>query len=387
MTHSDLKQQISSILPEMVSIRQRLHSQPELGFQERQTSDLVAQLLQQWGYQVTRGIAHTGLVASLQVGNGNKCLGIRADMDALPIQEVASHHYRSVHQGKMHACGHDGHTASLLTAAKYLAEQQNFSGTLNLIFQPAEEGLGGGRKMIEEQLFQRFPCDFIYAYHNVPGIELGKVCLIEGTATAASDRARIIIKGKSGHGAKPQQAVDPIVVAASIVMSLQTIVSRNLDPLESGVISIGSLQAGDAYNIIPEQAELKLSIRSYSVEVRDLLEQRISALVHQQAASFGATAEIHYARNHPPVVNDRQATRLIRQVASALYGEEALVELKQPFSFSEDFSFLAEQCPGCYLFIGNGDSADLHNDHYDFNDQNLLTSAALWVSLAQSYLQ
>ena len=325
MTDLNLYTAIQATLPEMVKIRQLIHSQPELGFQEHKTSDLLAGLLSQWGYQVTRGIAQTGLVATLKVGDGGKCLGIRADMDALPIQEVAGHDYASQQQGKMHACGHDGHSASLLAAAKYLAHSQNFSGTLHLIFQPAEEGLGGGKQMVAEQLFEKFPCDFIYAYHNVPGIELGKICFIDGIATAASDRATIVIKGKSGHGAKPHAAIDPIVVASSIVMTLQTVISRNLDPLEAGVISIGSFQAGDAFNIIPEQALLKLSIRSYQAQVRELLQQRITDLVQQQAAAFGATAEIDYELGHPPVFNDPQATSMARQAAKRLYGEQAIL--------------------------------------------------------------
>lgn len=377
---------IQQSLPEMIEIRHSLHAHPELGFQEKNTSQLVAEKLRDWGYDVVTNIAGTGIVANLTVGNGGKTIGLRADMDALPIVEQSGCHYTSQNDGVMHACGHDGHTTSLLTAAKYLAEHKNFSGTVRLIFQPAEEGLGGGRRMVEEKLFERFPCEAIYAFHNVPGIALGKLCFISGVATAASDRARIVIHGKSGHGAKPHKVVDPIVTAAHIVTALQTIVSRNIDPLEAGVISIGSLHSGDAYNTIADHAELRLSIRSYSPDVRDLLEQRIKDIVHHQCAVFGAHAEIEYWRNHPSVVNDAEKTAFAQQVAEQLLGQDAVLELSNPFTFSEDFAFMTQACAGSYFFIGNGESADLHNDHYDFNDENLATGGAFWVALTECYL-
>ncbi|OUY09138.1 M20 aminoacylase family protein [Acinetobacter populi] len=377
---------IQQFLPEMIEIRHSLHAHPELGFQEKNTSQLVAKKLRDWGYDVVTNIAGTGIVANLTAGNGKKTIGLRADMDALPIIEQSGCHYTSQNDGVMHACGHDGHTTSLLTAAKYLAEHKNFSGTVRLIFQPAEEGLGGGRRMIEEKLFERFPCEAIYAFHNVPGIALGKLCFIPGVATAASDRARIVIHGKSGHGAKPHKVIDPIVTAAHIVTALQTIVSRNIDPLEAGVISIGSLHSGDAYNIIADNAELRLSIRSYSPDVRDLLEQRIKDIVHHQCAVFGAHAEIEYWRNHPSVVNDAEKTAFAQQVAEQLLGPDAVLELSKPFTFSEDFAFMTQACAGSYFFIGNGESADLHNDHYDFNDENLATGGAFWVALTEAYL-
>ncbi|MDI9663090.1 M20 aminoacylase family protein [Acinetobacter baumannii] len=377
---------IQPSLPEMIEIRHEIHRYPELGFQEHHTSQLVARKLKSWGYEVVTNIAGTGVVASLRVGDNKKVIGLRADMDALPIQEHASHAYSSQQGGVMHACGHDGHTTTLLAAAKYLAETQNFSGTVRLIFQPAEEGLGGAKRMVEEHVFEKFPCDVIYGYHNVPGLPLGKLCFLSGIATAASDRARIVIKGRSGHGAKPHTAVDPIITGASIVNAFQTIISRNIDPLESGIITIGSFTSGDAYNIIPETAELRLSIRSYTLEVREILEQRIKDIAVQQAQAFGAEVEIEYWHNNPPVINDPSATEFACQVAENLFGKDQIVERKQPFSFSEDFSFMQQACKGCYFFIGNGDSPDLHNDHYDFNDSNLLTGASFWVALVEQYL-
>lgn len=377
---------IKAYLPEMLELRHKIHSNPETGFEETATSALVAKLLKSWGYNVTTGIAGTGVVATLKAGNGEKKLGLRADMDALPVCEHTGLSYASKNDGKMHACGHDGHTSTLLTAARYLAQNKQFSGTLNLIFQPAEEGLGGARRMVEEGVFGKFPCDAIFGYHNVPKIPEGKFCFIPGAATAASDRAKIIIKGKSGHGAQPETAVDPIVIGAAIVTSLQTIVSRNVAPLKPAVVTVASFHAGEAYNIIPATAELKLTIRSYDETTRNLLEKRVKEIAEFQANVFGGKCEIDYFRLNPACQNDNDLTAFARKVAEEAFGSEAIEDRAQPFTFSEDFSYMLQEKPGCYLFIGNGNTANLHSDHYNFNDELLLRASTYWVRLVETYL-
>ncbi len=376
---------IKAYLPEMTELRHQIHSNPETGFEEKATSAIVGKLLQEWGYELSH-LAGTGIVATLKAGEGKKMLGLRADMDALPVNEQTGLPYASKNAGKMHACGHDGHTSSLLTAARYLARTKQFSGTLHLIFQPAEEGLGGARRMVDEGIFDKFPCDAIFGYHNVPGIPAGNFCFIPGAATAASDRARIIIKGKSGHGAQPETAIDPIVVGAAIVSSLQTIVSRNVSPLQSAVVTVASFHAGEAYNIIPATAELKLTIRSYDEKIRNLLEKRIREIVEFQANVFGAKCEIDYFRLNPACENDKALTEFARRVAEEAFGKEAIEERSQPFTFSEDFSYMLQKKQGCYLFIGNGNTANLHSDHYNFNDELLLRASTYWVRLVESYL-
>lgn len=376
---------ISGYLPEMTALRHQIHSNPETGFEEKATSAIVAKLLEEWGYKVSK-LAGTGIVASLKAGNGKKTLGLRADMDALPVTEQTGLSYASKNSGKMHACGHDGHTSSLLAAARYLARTKQFSGTLNLIFQPAEEGLGGARRMIEEGIFEKFPCEAIFGYHNVPGIPVGKFCFIPGSATAASDRARIVVKGKSGHGAQPETSVDPIVVGAAIVTSLQTIVSRNIPPLKPAVVTVASFHAGEAYNIIPATAELKLTIRSYDEATRNFLEKRVKEIAKYQANVFGADCEINYFHLNPACENDRKLTAFARDVAEKAFGKDAIEERSQPFTFSEDFSYMLQKKQGCYFFIGNGDTANLHSDHYDFNDELLLRASTYWVRLVETYL-
>lgn len=377
---------INTYLLEMTELRHLIHSNPEIGFEEKSTSVQVAKRLEKWGYEVTTGIGGTGVIGTLKVGDGKKRLGLRADMDALPINEQTGLSYASKNGGKMHACGHDGHTTTLLTAARYLAETKKFSGTLNLIFQPAEEGLGGAKRMVKEGVFKQFPCDAIFGYHNVPRIPAGQFVFIPGAATAASDRMKIIVKGKSGHGAQPQTAVDPIVVGAAIVSSLQTIISRNLDPVESAVVTVASFHAGEAYNIIPETAELKLTIRSYSEKTRSYLEKRITEIANHQAEVFGAKCEVIYMPLNPACQNDPDLTVFARKVAEETFGKEAITERPSPFTFSEDFSYMLQERPGCYLFIGNGETANLHNDHYNFNDDLLLRGSTFWARLVESYL-
>lgn len=380
---------IQAIQDEMIALRHQIHSKPEIGFEEFLTSDLVAECLTKWGYKVHRGLGGTGVVGQLVNGEGPR-LGLRADMDALPILEATGLPYSSTHHGKMHACGHDGHTASLLAAAKYLSENKDFSGTLNLIFQPAEEGFGGAKKMIDDGLFEQFPCDAVFGFHNMPGYPTGKFGFMPGPMMASSDTVTIRIQGQGGHGAMPHLSIDPIVVASSIVMSLQSIVARNVNPLHSAVISIGSIQAGETNNVIPDEAIMKLSIRTLDPKVQDMVEQRIKEIATFQAQSFGATAEIDYKRTYPVLFNNADMTEFAKEVAVELFGEEALIENFTQIMASEDFSFMLNACPGSYLFIGNGlegiHGCSVHNPKYDFNDEILPIAASYWATLVQWFL-
>ncbi|KUY93192.1 amidohydrolase [Burkholderia territorii] len=386
MTHSVIP---SGLADEMIEIRHRIHAHPELGFEEFATSDLVAGQLQAWGYTVHRGLGGTGVVAQLKVGDGKRRLGLRADMDALPIHESTGLPYQSTIPGKMHACGHDGHTAMLLAAAKHLARERRFSGTLNLIFQPAEEGLGGAKKMLDDGLFEQFPCDAIFAMHNMPGFPTGKFGFLPGPFMASSDTVIVDVQGRGGHGAVPHRAIDPVVVCAQIVVALQTIVSRNVSPLDMAIVTVGAIHAGEAPNVIPDRAQMRLSVRALKPEVRDLLETRIKEVVHAQAAVFGATATIDYQRRYPVLVNDAAMTAFARDVAREWVGEANLIDGMVPLTGSEDFAFLLEKRPGCYLIIGNGDGEGgcmVHNPGYDFNDAALPTGASYWVKLAETFL-
>jgi hippurate hydrolase len=381
---------IAALEDEMIALRHEIHAHPELGFEEFVTSDLVAARLAEWGYEVHRGLGGTGVVGTLKVGGGAGRLGLRADMDALPIHEATGLDYASRVPGKMHACGHDGHTAMLLAAAKHLAQSRNFDGTLHLIFQPAEEGLGGAKRMLDEGLFEHFPCDAVFAMHNMPGFPTGKLGFRAGPFMASSDTVIIDVDGRGGHGAVPHKAIDPVVVCANIVLALQTIVSRNVPPLDMAIVTVGAIHAGDAPNVIPQTAQMRLSVRALRAEVRDLLQERITALVHAQAASYGATARIDYQRRYPVLVNDAQMTAFAQEVAREWVGEAGLIEDMVPLTGSEDFSFLLERCPGSYLIIGNGDGEGgcmVHNPGYDFNDDCLATGAAYWVKLAERFLR
>jgi hippurate hydrolase len=380
-------------MAEFVQLRRDIHRHPELAFEEHRTSEIVAQSLSRWGYQVTRGLGGTGVVGQLKRGSGNKKLGLRADMDALPIAEQTGLPHASVHAGVMHACGHDGHTAMLLAAAKQLAEHGEFSGTLNLIFQPAEEGFGGAKKMMEDGLFERFPCDAIFAMHNMPGFKPGQLLFREGATMASSENITITLHGKGGHGAMPHMAADPVVAGASIVMALQTIVSRNVAPLQMAVITVGSFKAGQANNVIPQTATLELSVRSLDRDVRLLLNQRIEALVQAQAQSYGLRAEVTFRGGYPVLVNTPQETAFATQIALDMLGPKRVVAQTEPLTGSEDFAFMLEAVPGSYLFIGNGDASTgghgacmVHNPGYDFDDSNIAVGSAYWVRLAQGYL-
>ena len=376
---------------EFISLRRDIHRHPELAFEEHRTAALVADKLEAWGYAVERGIGGTGVVGTLVRGNSVKRLGLRADMDALPIDEASGADWSSTHPGVMHACGHDGHTAMLLAAARQLAEQGSFEGTLHLIFQPAEEGGGGALRMMADGLFERFPCDAVFAMHNMPGVAQGHLVLREGAAMASSDYATITLNGIGGHGAMPHHTADPIVAAASIVMALQTVVSRNIDPLQAAVVTVGALHAGKANNVIPAIATLELSVRALDREVRAKLEQRIKALVAAQAQSFGVSAQLDWRPGYAVLVNSPAETLFARQVALELVGEEKVTLQGPPLTGSEDFAFMLERVPGSYLLIGNGtgDAAGacmVHNPGYDFNDDNIAIGAAYWVLLAQRFL-
>ncbi|WP_153136050.1 M20 aminoacylase family protein [Paraburkholderia agricolaris] len=384
-THCDMQ----ASTEEMIQLRQSIHAHPELGYQEFMTSDLVAGRLAEWGYEVHRGLAGTGLVGTLKAGDGTRSIGLRADMDALPVNERTGLPYARVHPGKMHACGHDGHTAMLLAAAKQLATTRAFNGTLNLIFQPAEEGLAGARRMLEDGVLTQFPCDAVFAMHNMPGFPAGKLGFRAGPFMASADQVTVRVIGYGGHGAMPHKTVDPIVVCAAIVFALQTIVSRNVAPLDMAVITIGAIHAGEASNVIPDEANMNISVRALRPEVRDALEQRIRDVVQAQAAVYGARAEVTYEANYPVLVNDAAMTDFASGVARDWVGDEGMIADLQPLTGSEDFAWFLQKCPGCYLIIGNGDgegSCMVHNPGYDFNDDILMTGAGYWVRLVERFL-
>jgi len=380
---------LASYVEEMRSWRHDIHQHPEIGFQETRTSGIVAQALRSWGYEVETGIGKTGVVGRLVNGGSGKSIGLRADMDALPIQEKTGALWQSKRLGMMHACGHDGHTAMLLGAAHYLADTRKFSGTVNLIFQPAEEGLGGAVAMMNDGLFDRFPCDAIFAMHNMPGIPEGQVVLRKGAFMASSDYATVTVKGAGGHGGLPHQATDSIVAASAIVMAIQTIVSRNTNPLDMSVITVGAINGGQANNVIPDEVKLEISIRSLSPGTRQMLEQRLREVVSLQAQSYGVTADIDYRYGYPVLINHDSPTEFAAKVAASLLGESRVSPQGQPLSGSEDFAYMLERIPGSYLLVGNGDgqgSCMVHNPAYDFNDKILQTGATLFAGLVESYL-
>lgn len=373
---------------ELIATRRHLHAHPELSFEEHETASYVAGQLESWGYEVTRNVGGLGVVGRLKQGNGGRSIAIRADMDALPIQEATGLSYASTTDGKMHACGHDGHTTMLLGAAEYLARTRHFDGAVNLIFQPAEEaGKGSGAQaMIADGLFERFPCDAIFGLHNHPGAPAGTFLMRSGPLMAAADTATITIAGRGGHASRPHLTVDPIVVAANMVMTLQTIVSRNVNPTETAVVTVGTIHGGTASNVIPESAEITVSIRSFSPEVRDTLEQRVRDIASSVAGAHGASVSIDYERGYPVVINSEQETTFASEVARELVGEDK-VGICPMIPGSEDFAYFLEHKPGCFLRLGNGvDSAILHSSKYDFNDDSLTTGAAIWARLTERFL-
>ncbi len=373
----------------LTQIRHQLHRHPELSFKEVATAELVALRLGEWGYEVTRNIGGHGVVGRLRQGEGTRSVSLRADMDALPILEENSSAHASKNAGVMHACGHDGHTTMLLGAARQLAKTRHFSGTVNLVFQPAEEAGrdSGAQCMIADGLFERFPCDAIFGLHNHPGYPVGTFMFGSGPFMSASDRVFITVKGRGGHAARPHLTVDPILIAGSLVMALQSVVSRNIDPTQTAIVTIGSLNAGIASNVIPASASMGLSVRSFNPEVRDRLQERITDLVTQHVHGYGGSVEINYERGCPVLVNSVAETAFALEVASELVGVEHTVYPFGPVTGSEDFAYYLQHRPGCFLRLGNGeDSAMVHNARYDFNDQNLTVGAAYWTRLAERFL-
>lgn len=375
---------------EMIAIRQQIHANPELAFEEVKTSDLVAEKLASFGWEVHRGLGKTGVVGTLKSGHSTRRIGLRADMDALPILETSGLPYASKALGKMHACGHDGHTAMLLSAARHLAATKNFDGIVHAVFQPAEEGLAGARYMIEDGFFDLFPCDAMFGMHNAPGFPEGQFFAVPGFAMSSSDTCIIKVIGIGGHGAFPHIAVDPILVGSSIVMALQSVVARNVPPLQTAIITVGAFLAGDASNVIPGSAELRLTVRAMQPDVRDLLERRIQEIARSQAESYGATVEIEYHRRYPVLNNNPQQTEFCLNVVREWLGQEGVLANPEPITASEDFAFFLEKVPGCFINIGNGvgsiGGCMVHNADYDFNDRVLSTGASYWVKLVEKYL-
>ena len=369
--------------------RHQLHRNPELSFKETVTSALVAARLEGWGWTVTRNVGGHGVVGTLKVGDGTRAISIRADMDALPILEETGKPWASEVTGVMHACGHDGHTTMLLGAAQHIAKTRNFSGTVNLVFQPAEEAGkdSGAQQMIADGLFERFPCDAIFGMHNHPGVATGTFLFGAGPFMSASDTAKITIHGRGGHAARPHLSVDPVMMAGSLIMALQTVVSRNIDPTQTAIVTIGTVHAGTAANVIPESATLELSIRSFDETVRARLEQRISELATAHVLGYGGSVEVDYQRGYPVVVNTAAETEFARQVAEELVGAQRVVFPWGPTTGSEDFAYYLQHKPGCFLRLGNGESSPMvHNAKYDFDDANLPVGAAYWARLVERFL-
>jgi amidohydrolase len=381
---------IAAASPEFVEWRRDLHAHPELGFEEHRTSDIVATRLASWGIAVTRGLAGTGVVGTLKVGTSPRAIGIRADMDALAMTEANDFGYASQYAGKMHACGHDGHTAILLAAARHLSETRNFDGTVHFIFQPAEEGGGGGRVMVEEGLFERFPCDFVFGLHNDTAVPLGTMVVAPGPRSAASDRVKITITGRGGHAARPYQTIDPLLIGCHIVLALQSLVSRRTDPQESAVVSITQFHAGSAGNIIPQEAWLNGTVRTLLPEVRDMIEREMQQIVELTAAAHGAVAVLDYERGYPQVINDEDATDRAAAAAAKVVGAENLVRSAPPRMGGEDFSYMAQKVPGCFIRLGQArpgvNNVPVHHPSYDFNDDALPIGASLWAALVEQEL-
>ncbi len=381
---SDAQSHVLAHINDFVALRHELHAAPELAFHEYATTARIAALLESCGYGVER-LTQTGLIATLQSGDGPR-LGLRADIDALPITEATGLSYASKAAGVMHACGHDGHSAILLAAAHSLAKRKAFRGTLHLIFQPAEEIGAGAKALLDAGLFSRFPMDAIFGLHNWPGLDVGRFGFVEGPAMAAIDKIEARIYGRGGHGAEPHLATDPVLVAAHAVTALQSVVSRNVDPRQMAVVTVGALHAGEANNVIPDSAEMKLTLRSYAPEVRDLLKVRVPQILHGVSAGFGARAQVEVYHGFPAVINHPAQTALIRRIAAQVLGDAAIEPDFAPRTASEDFAYYLQQRPGAFIFCGNGDSAPLHSPEYRFNDDAIAPAASLWVALAEDFL-
>ena len=383
---------IAAFHDDMVAWRRDIHAHPETAFEEVRTADFVAAKLSEWGIEVHRGLAETGVVGLLRGrGESDRAIGLRADMDALHIQELNDFGHRSTIDGKMHACGHDGHTTMLLGAARYLAETRNFDGTVCLIFQPAEENEGGGRVMVEEGLFEKFPVEQVFGLHNMPGRAVGEIAMRSGPAMAAFDIFEATITGHGAHAAMPHRGIDPVLVAAHAVTALQSIASRLIDPLHPVVVTVTQVHAGDTWNVIPEQAVLRGTARTFSRDVRDKVEAEVGRIVSTVAEAFGAKAETRYERRYPAVINTEEATSLAAQVAAEVVGAENIETDAAPLMGSEDFAYMLEARPGCYIWLGNGAEGApggcmVHNPHYDFNDEAAVVGASYWARLVETAL-
>jgi len=396
---------IDSILTEaagIAAIRRDIHAHPELCFEEVRTADVVAARLTDWGIPIHRGLGTTGVVGIVHGRDGGACgraIGLRADMDALPMTELNTFGHASRHHGKMHACGHDGHTAMLLAAAQHLAKHRNFDGTVYLIFQPAEEGGGGAREMIKDGLFKQFPMDAVYGMHNWPGLPVGGFAVSSGPVMASSNEFHITIHGKGAHAALPHNGIDPVPVACQMVQAFQTIITRNKKPVDAGVISVTMIHTGEATNVVPDSCEIQGTVRTFTYEVLDLIERRMQEIAQHTAAAFGATVDFKFKRNYPPTVNHPAETAFARRVLQDIVGPEGVLN-QEPTMGAEDFAYMLQEKPGCYLFIGNGDGAHrgsyeggghdagpctLHNPHYDFNDDLIPLGATFWVRLVEDW--
>ncbi|MDP1792317.1 MAG: M20 aminoacylase family protein [Methylibium sp.] len=392
-------QLIESILADsaaVTAIRRDLHAHPELCFEERRTADVIAQALTDWGIPVHRGLGTTGVVGIVKGGRSDRAVGLRADIDALPITEHNTFPHASRHAGKMHACGHDGHTAMLLAAAKHFSKHRAFDGTVYLIFQPAEEGGGGAREMIKEGLFERFPMEAVFGAHNWPGLKVGQFALKTGPVFASSNEFRITIQGKGSHAAMPHLGVDPVPVACQMVQAFQTIITRNKRPLDTGVISVTMIHTGEATNVVPDRCEIRGTVRTFTTEVLDLIEQRMKTVAEATCAAFETSCRFEFSRNYPPTINHAAETAFAQTVMAEVVGTENVLEF-EPTMGAEDFSYYLQHKPGCYFVIGNGDGAHregghglgpcmLHNPSYDFNDDLIPLGATLWVRLAERWL-
>ena len=377
---------ITPYVPELTAIRRDIHAHPEIGMEEYRTSELVAKQLEAWGVEVHRNVGKTGVVGVLRNGPG-PAIGLRADMDALPIHEQTNLEYSSRNPGVMHACGHDGHTTMLLGAARYLAETRNFTGTVNFIFQPGEEGMGGALAMLEDKLFERFPCEAIFGMHNAPGMPVGKFGVSPGTAMAAGAFFDITITGRGAHGARPEESIDPVLVAGTLASALQSIVSRNIAPSDTAVLSVTRLLVGDAYNVIPETGLLGGTVRTMKRETMALIEANMRRLATSIAAGYGAEAKVDFRLIFAPLVNDAAQLTVVADAAASIVGEAEINRSRPPVMASEDFAFMMEKIPGAFINLGNGgDSAPVHNHQYNFNDAAIPYGVALWASVVESKL-
>ena len=380
---------IAAFADEIAAWRHDLHAHPELQYDVHRTAGFVADKLREFGCdEVATGIGRTGVVGVIRgrVHGSNRAIGLRADMDALPIAEVRDLPYRSTVPGKMHACGHDGHTAMLLGAARYLAETRDFDGTAVLIFQPAEEGGGGGEAMVRDGMMERFGVETVYGMHNIPGQALGTFAIRPGPIMASTDRFTITIEGKGGHAAQPHNAVDSVLVASHVIVALQSVVARSVDPLESAVVSVCALEAGDAFNVLPQTVSLRGTVRALSQPVRDLVQARIAGIVDHVPRAFGAVGQMDFNSGYPVTENHPAETDFIADVAASLVGEAAVDRAVAPMMAAEDFSYMLAHRPGAYIFLGNGDSAGLHHPHYDFNDAAAPYGASLWARVIEAGL-